>query len=520
MFNPLLIKEIRTRMRGKTVFLIENIYLAIFIGLVLIFIKDMDSEHQNAWDAGAMLFMITVMMQAALLSVITPAIVASSITMEREQKTYDMLLTTPLKPWQIIVNKLVASTSYFIILLFLSIPVISIAFILGGVTSKQVFLSFAVTFDVLLLAGMLGMLCSAVFNRSITAVPVSMIVTLVMFGLLNAASEIFPAVSMLSPFTSIERITTNWNIGFYALQVPFWAPHFILAALLFATIFFATVERIKDERHRNMIPARVSLYLVITSLFIFSAGSMNFFIENIEYIREEIEKLCLLCFMLCVFLAFMIGGAPISRRDLEEIRKTRKGLNALFNRFFGGTFSSAVGFIALVSITGGLITALSLYKFSILENRAETGIMIGLVLFSLSLMVSLFAKMLRGSANIKSMPMPPIVGAVLVLVLVFAPQQISSRAHNKAGVPINPVDVVMFASPAFAVKAAIDPDNSAGKYPYCKSYSHPFHMPVVTALFYLLFSCIFALVGMRQENRMRKFSRVELFYLKQPDLEE
>jgi len=517
-FNPLLIKEIRTRMRERTIFIVENVYLAVLLAVILIFVKYFMEIEDQGWVAGKMLFQVIIYLQVVLLSVITPAIVASSITLEREQKTYDMLLTTPLTIWQIVSNKMIAAVSYFLVLLFLSIPMVSVAFILGGVSSKQMFFSFVVTLDTLLLVGMLGMYCSTIFNRTISSVPISMVIILMLLILLAIAGQVFPAVAMLSPFSSISRVLGEWNINFYMSQIPFWVPHIILAVLLLAWAFFSSMERIKDVRKRNMIPARISLWLVLITLFLFSAGSMNFFVEDLKIIHKDIKMLVLLCFILCVLPAFIFGGAPLSTRDFEELRRKRSLLNAIVHRVFGGHLFSAPVFIALVSITAGLVIVFSLRQFEVLEDHIATGIMIGVMLFSFALMVCLFARILRGSSRIKSRTLPQIAGFFITVFMAVVPLVISSNVHEKEKNLETPADMVLFISPFFSVEAALDPEGTGEDHPYCEKLSGPLPMALVPSIIYLALAAIFALIGTGQEKRMKGYSRVELFYLRESDL--
>ena len=64
-----------------------------------------------------------------------PTFAAGSITGEKERKTYEMLLASPLEPMTILVGKLLSSLSYLILLILSSAPLVILCFLLGGMQS-------------------------------------------------------------------------------------------------------------------------------------------------------------------------------------------------------------------------------------------------------------------------------------------------------------------------------------------------------------------------------------------------
>lgn len=65
---------------------------------------------------------------------LVPALTSSAISGEREKQTLDIMLTTKLTPFQIVLGKLLASISIMILLAVSSLPIISIVFSIGGIT--------------------------------------------------------------------------------------------------------------------------------------------------------------------------------------------------------------------------------------------------------------------------------------------------------------------------------------------------------------------------------------------------
>ena len=61
-----------------------------------------------------------------------PSFAAGSITGEKERKTYEMLLASPLRPAAIVLGKLVASLTHLAVLIFASLPIVMLCLPLGG----------------------------------------------------------------------------------------------------------------------------------------------------------------------------------------------------------------------------------------------------------------------------------------------------------------------------------------------------------------------------------------------------
>src|SRR5262249_17382608 len=70
------------------------------------------------------------------------AFACTSITEERVTKSYDLLLTTRLTPFEIVLGKTAASFIYGLLLIVAASPLVAITFLYGGVTPEQIALTF------------------------------------------------------------------------------------------------------------------------------------------------------------------------------------------------------------------------------------------------------------------------------------------------------------------------------------------------------------------------------------------
>lgn len=119
------------------------------------------------------LYVFVAVVEFVLLMFIVPALTSSSISGERERQTLDLMLTTIMKPSEIIFGKLAASISTMAMLILSSFPLLAVSFVYGGVTIYDVCTLILCYIAVALLAGSMGLCFSALFKRSTIATTVT-----------------------------------------------------------------------------------------------------------------------------------------------------------------------------------------------------------------------------------------------------------------------------------------------------------------------------------------------------------
>ncbi len=182
--NPIIVKEVRSRMRGPRAFITLTAILLAMGGLMYAMLQIIiaSSRYTNLLSPqiGQALFATLAFMELFMISAITPAVTSGAISSEKEKQTYEMLMATPLSPTSILWGKLISALSYIFILLFAGIPLASIVFIFGGVAvgdmlkALLVLLMFAVAF------GILGLFMSALLGRTGRATVASFIIVIIL----------------------------------------------------------------------------------------------------------------------------------------------------------------------------------------------------------------------------------------------------------------------------------------------------------------------------------------------------
>jgi ABC-type transport system involved in multi-copper enzyme maturation permease subunit len=174
--NPVLIRELLVNLRSPRAFLLQFVYVA-FLG-VMVYFAWPANEGQVSSGAAQRLFDLFFLGQFFLVALVAPTFAAGSITGEKERKTYEMLLASPLQPSNILVGKLLSSLTYLVILILSSLPLIILCFLLGGILLSEI----ARAYLILILAagtfGLLSLACSSYFGRTSSALVVSYLVIL------------------------------------------------------------------------------------------------------------------------------------------------------------------------------------------------------------------------------------------------------------------------------------------------------------------------------------------------------
>ena len=172
--NPVMLKELRGRMRGVRAFFVLSVYLGLMSGftalLYLVYTPvTLATGSAAAGEVGRVLFMGVVGVELLLIIFIAPAFTAGAITGERERLTYDLLRTTLLSVPSFVIGKLESALSYILLLLLAAIPLQSIAFLFGGVSEYELALAFVILAVTAIALGTVGLYFSAVTPRTLTA---------------------------------------------------------------------------------------------------------------------------------------------------------------------------------------------------------------------------------------------------------------------------------------------------------------------------------------------------------------
>lgn len=286
--NPVALKELRSRMRGRRAFVVLTIYL-LLMSLFILFVylayvaASRNSFGPSSRQAGKAVFAAVLAVEVFLVIFVGPAFTSGAISGEKERRTYDLLRTTLLPARALVSGKLVSALSYVFLLVLVSMPLQSIAFLLGGVSPVELLLSqllvalSAVTF------ALIGLFFSSLMRSTLTATiatfgaamfltfglpmfagiggavlgpivygatsPGWLVETLIYYvGLLLSATNL-PATLIISEIVLLQedalllfdQVVRGRTVTLFS---P-WALYVIIYGLLALLLFWATVRRVK-----------------------------------------------------------------------------------------------------------------------------------------------------------------------------------------------------------------------------------------------------------------------------------
>ena len=169
--NPVMVKELRGRMRGIRGFAIITVFLTLmsFFTMLLYLLRVPQGGVVVTGELGRLLFIGILFIELMLIIFIVPALTAGAITSERERKTYDLLQTTLITKATFVVGKMQSALGYIVLLLLSAIPLQSIAFLFGGVSESELILALLVLTVSAVTLGAFGMFFSSITERTLSA---------------------------------------------------------------------------------------------------------------------------------------------------------------------------------------------------------------------------------------------------------------------------------------------------------------------------------------------------------------
>lgn len=172
--NPVTMKELRGRMRGRKAFIVLTIHLAVMSGIITLIFFGFSSAARNPYgpqpqEAGKAVFGAVVLIQAIMVLFMGPGATAGAISGEKERQTYDILRTTLLTADEFVSGKLLSALSYVFLLVIASIPLQSIALLLGGIALSEIIISQILIIVSAVAYALFGLLASSLFKSTLAA---------------------------------------------------------------------------------------------------------------------------------------------------------------------------------------------------------------------------------------------------------------------------------------------------------------------------------------------------------------
>jgi ABC-type transport system involved in multi-copper enzyme maturation permease subunit len=190
-FGPIFKKELRVSSRRKRNYFMRVVYLVFLTGfLSVIWLDAVDFNVSSGTHvasrlalAGKQIITFLVWFQFYALQFVAVVMLSTAISDEIYRRTLGVLMSTPITSFQIVVGKLSGKLLQLILLLGVSLPLLAVVRIFGGVPWDYIISSLCITFTALIFVGSLSLFFSS-FSRKIYVVIILTLLALgVLFGL-------------------------------------------------------------------------------------------------------------------------------------------------------------------------------------------------------------------------------------------------------------------------------------------------------------------------------------------------
>jgi ABC-2 type transport system permease protein len=187
--GTIMVKELRSRMRGRRAFVVLTVYLGILALITYGVYVVVSPGVQVGFGAfpgqtnasaiiGQSIFTLLSIFQLILVCFIAPAFTAGQISLEREKQTLDLLISTPMRPGAIVVGKLAAALAFVVLMIVAAIPITAIVLMYGGASIDDIVRQQVVLLATALVLGAIGLFYSALLKRTQAATVLTYITVL------------------------------------------------------------------------------------------------------------------------------------------------------------------------------------------------------------------------------------------------------------------------------------------------------------------------------------------------------
>lgn len=219
--NPIVVRIVQGGSRRLRHMYIRTGYLAVLIAVLLwsllIRAGAGSLSYRDLAAVGASSFEVVAYLQIALICLLAPVFMAGAIAQEANPRTWEVLLTTPLSPAQIVLGNLIGRLFFVLALLFSSLPLFAITQYFGGVPGRSIFLSYLIAACAALLVGAIAVFLSVgriAGRRAVFAFYIAVVTylgaTIALDLALRPASPAGPygvtAITPLNPFLTLRAL--------------------------------------------------------------------------------------------------------------------------------------------------------------------------------------------------------------------------------------------------------------------------------------------------------------------------
>jgi ABC-2 type transport system permease protein len=278
--NPIYKREMAVGSKSSRLALVITVFNAALALVILMYINAVLNQAKNAggvqYSSFLSAFRYAAWIEFIMILFIMPSQTAGCISGERERKTLDLILTTQMKPSDIILGKLMTAFSTAFVIVLSGVPVIAMTFAYGGIRALDFLIVVLSLLTEAFFAGSMGIWFSAFCRRTPVAMAAAYGAVALLSGgtfginmlfknftaassetvsllLFSPVSTFYAAVSSVTGAYDAAGLLSSW---FGVRDIPFLTGHWFLLGTVLQFLFscILTVSSacmLKPKRNRN-----------------------------------------------------------------------------------------------------------------------------------------------------------------------------------------------------------------------------------------------------------------------------
>lgn len=240
--NPIIKRDVRVQSRSMKicwgVFAYELILALVFFIAMMVIREESQYSTDNIYSTLIWLYPILAVAQLVILALIVPVRTASAISGEKERQTFDIMMTTSMTPFSIVMGKVMTAIIQSMFFVVASMPIMALSFVVGGMSWSYLFWFLAVAVLMSFFAASIGILCSSLCKRSVSAVIMAYGFYLIFFV---ATALPILLVQYISYSASYYNMMTNTSGGIiYSYEENFFL-FLLLNPVMYLAEFFVRI---------------------------------------------------------------------------------------------------------------------------------------------------------------------------------------------------------------------------------------------------------------------------------------
>lgn len=307
--NPITIKELRATFRQRRFLVVYWVSLTVYSLVVLGLAASEVGQSASASDPiGQRLFNYCVAAQFALVVFVLPGFAATAVTDERENQSFDLLVTTALLAFDIVWGKFLACMAYAFLFLTATFPLVGVSVLYTGVRPGEILFAYAVMGMIAALMVAMGLATSAAGRSSRRSVVVTYVLGL--FTCAGCATLLWWLRSTMP--TSYSR----WNlVGYYydlvfreSLTSTVWTGivPIVVWAIVLSLLFIFSVDQLKPTTANKSTNLRILGLVSATTL----AGAVAIeFLASTTLLEQRLNRGIWTLVAEAILLAVYLVGA-------------------------------------------------------------------------------------------------------------------------------------------------------------------------------------------------------------------